>query len=339
MRFFVMVLVLASVSLVARAEVFVPLPSKVPFPKENPPTKAKIELGKQLYFDTRLSHDGTISCNSCHNLMSSGEDNRPNSVGVGGKKGGRTSPTVWNSAFMGAMFWDGRAASLEEQAKGPMTNPIEMAMMTHDVVIDRLKQSPEYVKSFKAVFGGENPVTLDNAVKAIAAFERTLVTPNSPVDKFLKGNKNAISESAKRGMKLVQEMGCISCHIGPNYAGPGGVALYMKFPTFPGSEYDSKYNLTKDLGRYEATKQDGDKNLWRVPTWRNVALTAPYFHNGSVATLDEAVRVMLKTQLNKTATDEQIGDIVAFLEGLTGEFPKMELPRLPPAPKSGYGYN
>jgi len=314
------------------AGIFEPLPGKPVFPKDNPSSKAKIELGKKLYFDPRISVDGTISCNSCHNLSSSGEDNRASSVGVGGKKGGRTSPTVWNAAFMGSLFWDGRAATLEDQAIGPMTNPVEMAMGSHDMVIERLKAIPDYVKEFKVVFGGDTSLTIGNAAKAIATFERTLLTPNSPFDKYLRGNKNAISAEAKRGLQIVQEKGCVSCHNGPNFAGPATIPLYMKFPTFAGSEYEAKYNLTKDLGRFEVTKQDSDKNVWRVPTWRNVALTAPYFHNGSVKNLDEAVRVMLKTQLNREGTEQEVGDIVAFLKTLTGEFPSITLPRLPQTP-------
>lgn len=316
----------------ARAELFAPLPAKPPVPKDNPMTPAKIELGKQLFFDPRLSLDGTVSCNSCHNVMGSGEDNRIHSVGVGGKVGGRTSPTVWNSAYLPVMFWDGRAPTLEEQAKGPMTNPVEMAMPSHDAVVERLKQIPDYVKQFKAIYGGENPVTIDNTVKAIASFERTLITPNSAFDKFQRGNKNALSPAAKRGFQLIQDKGCISCHNGPMFSGPGGVPLYMKFPVFPGSEYDAKYKITEDPGRHTASKQEADKNVWRVPTWRNIALTAPYLHNGSAKTLEEVVRVMLKTQLNKEATDAEVADIVEFLKSLTGEFKPFTAPRLPQTP-------
>lgn len=325
-------LVLATLLLVTQlshAELLVPLPAKPPIPKENPMTKAKIELGKQLYFDPRISKDGTVSCNSCHNVMLSGEDNRRNSVGVGGAKGGRTSPTVWNSAYLPVMFWDGRAPTLEEQAKGPMTNPVEMAMESHEAVVNRLKGIPGYVKSFQTVFPGENSLNIENAVKAIAAFERTLITPNSPFDKFIKGNKSALSAQAKRGYQLVQDKGCVSCHNGPTFSGPAVAPLYMKFPVFPGSEFDVKYKLTDDKGRFEVTKQESDKNVFRVPTWRNIALTAPYFHNGSVNRLDEAVRVMLKTQLNKDATDQEVQDIVAFLESLTGEIPTIVAPKLP----------
>ena len=308
-----------------------PLPA-VPIPKDNPQSAAKISLGKQLFFDPRLSLDGTVSCNSCHNVMGSGTDNRPNSIGVGGKAGGRSSPTVWNSAYLSAQFWDGREPTLEAQAKGPLTNPIEMAMPNHDAVMARVKKIPGYVEQFNKVFGGKDAVTIDNLAKAIASYERTLVTPNSPFDKFLKGNKGAISAKAKKGYQLVTEVGCMSCHMGPNFAGPPlpvGTGFFQKFPVYENSAFVAKYHLKEDAGRAEHTKKDEDRGFWRVPTWRNVAVTAPYFHNGAVKTLDEAVRVMAETQLNKQLTPDQVGEIVAFLETLTGEFPKDTLPRLP----------
>lgn len=308
-----------------------PLPAQPPIPKDNPMSKDKIELGKQLFFDPRISSTGTISCNSCHNVMSGGVDNTAFSTGIEGKKGGRNAPTVWNSGFLSVQFWDGRAASLEEQAKGPMTNPVEMGMKNHDLVIERLKKIPGYVSQFKKVFKGENSLNIENTAKAIAAYERTLVTLNSPFDKYLKGNKKALSAQATAGWAKFQSTGCVSCHNGPNFAGslPQGTGFYMKFPTFLGSKYESQYALAKDLGRFEATKNDADKHMWRVPTLRNVALTAPYFHNGSVKTLEEAVRVMAKTQLNKDLTDGETQEIVAFLNSLTGEFPKQTAPRLP----------
>lgn len=309
------------------------LPQKVPVPVDNPITKEKIELGKTLYFDPRLSIDGTVSCNSCHNVMSDGGDGRPVGVGVRGQRGGRGSPTVWNSAFNSVQFWDGRAASLEDQAKGPLTNPIEMGMPNHDAVIARVNKIPGYVAAFKKAFPKDaSPVNIDNLAKAIATYERTLVTPNSAFDKYIRGNKKALSAQQIRGMKLVEEIGCTSCHTGPNFAGEGlkmGEGNYKPFPQIPGSKYDKMYDLTSDLGRYEVTKNKEDKNHWRVPTWRNVALTAPYFHNGKVATLDEAVRVMAKTQLDTDLTNEQVDDIVAFLNSLTGEFPKQTMPVLP----------
>jgi cytochrome c peroxidase len=309
------------------------LPKQVPIPADNPQNPVKVELGKALYFDPRLSIDGTVSCNSCHNVMASGEDNRPASVGVRGQRGGRTSPTVWNSAYNTVQFWDGRAASLEDQAKGPLTNPIEMGMPSHDAVMERINKLPGYVTMFKKAFPKDsNPVTIDNLAKAIASFERTLVTPDSAFDLYKRGNKKALTAAAVRGMKLVEEIGCTSCHTGANFNGEGfkmGEGHYQPFPQVPGSKYDRQYDLLSDKGRYEVTKNKEDKNKWRVPTWRNVAITAPYFHNGSVKTLDEAVRVMAKTQLDMDLTDSQVIDIVAFLESLTGKFPKITAPQLP----------
>jgi cytochrome c peroxidase len=309
------------------------LPKKAVSPADNPTSAAKVTLGQQLFFDPRLSSDGSISCNSCHNVMASGTDNRPNSVGVAGQHGGRSAPTVWNSAFLSVQFWDGRAASLEDQAKGPILNPVEMGMASKEEAVRRINTIPGYVEQFKKVFGGQDPVTYDNIARAIAAYERTLITPDSPHDRFMRGDKKALSEPAKRGMKLVESVGCTSCHNGPNFAGPAlpvGTGFYQKFPTFTDNEYVQKYDLMADTGRHNATQNEDDKHMWRVPTWRNIALTAPYFHNGSVKTLDEAVRVMAKTQLDKTLSDAEVADIVAFLNSLTGVMPKQTMPQLPP---------
>ncbi len=316
---------------------FQPLPKTPPIPKDNPQTAPKIALGKKLFFDPRLSKDGTLSCNSCHNVMAGGDDNRRTSLGTGAKAGGRNSPTVWNAAFLSVQFWDGRAATLEEQAKGPLTNSIEMGMESHAAVVARVKQIPGYVEDFNKAFGGADAVTIDNLAKAVASYERTLVTPGSPFDRYLQGNKKAISAKAEKGYKLVLEIGCVSCHMGPNFAGPAlpvGTGFYQKFPVFPASEFVEKYKLTLDAGRMEHTKNEADRAMWRVPTWRNVAATAPYFHNGSVATLEEAVRVMASTQLNKTLKDDEVDSIVAFLETLTGVYPKQEMPRLPETSKT-----
>lgn len=323
--------VIAFMAMNVQAE-FKALPDQPPIPKDNPMSEEKIELGKMLFFDPRLSMDGTISCNSCHNVMFHGGDGRPVGAGIHGQRGGRGSPTVWNSAFHTVQFWDGRAVSLEEQAKGPLINSVEMGMSSHDMVIARIQQIPGYVQAFKKVFPKDKKPTIDNAAKAIAAYERTLITPNSPFDKYMKGNKKAMTPQQIRGMKLVDEIGCTSCHTGVNFAGEGfkmGEGHYQPFPQIPGSKYDKMYDLTSDLGRYEVTKKAEDKNHWRVPTWRNVAITAPYFHNGKVHTLNEAVRVMAKTQLGMDLKDKQVSDIVAFLNALTGEFPVQTMPMLP----------
>jgi cytochrome c peroxidase len=323
------ILALASVSAYAD---FKALPLKVPVPADNPMTPHKIELGKMLFFDPRMSIDGTVSCNSCHNVMSHGGDGRPVGVGVHGQRGGRGSPTVWNSAFNTVQFWDGRAATLEEQAKGPLINGVEMGMTSHDFTIARIKQIPGYVAAFKKAFPKDPEITIDNMARALASYERILITPNSPFDKYMRGNKKALTAQQIKGMKLVDSIGCTSCHTGDNFNGDGfkmGEGNYQPFPQIPGSKYDKMYEITLDLGRYEATKKVEDKNLWRVPTWRNIAITAPYFHNGKVKTLDEAVRVMAKTQLDADLNETQVADIVAFLQSLTGEFPRQMMPMLP----------
>jgi cytochrome c peroxidase len=317
------------------------LPDKAPAPDGNPSTAAKVELGKMLYHDPRLSSSGTVACASCHNVMAGGEDNRPNSVGVKAQTGGRSAPTVWNSAFNSVQFWDGRAASLEAQAKGPVTNPIEMGMKSWDDVVKRLGEIPGYKTAFEAAFGSNNPITADHAVMAIAAYERTLITPNSAYDRYVKGDSKALTEQEARGLKTFAEAGCVSCHSGPAFNGPSlpeGTGFFMKFPTHPNGYYEAQYKFSNDLGRYQVTKKDEDKHMFKVPTLRNVALTAPYFHNGAVKTLDEAVRVMAKLQLEKDLSDQQIGDIVAFLNALTGEFPKQEMPRLPGTPGKTFAF-
>ena len=318
----------------AQAAEWQPLPDVAPAPADNPTTDAKVELGKMLYMDPRFSSTGTVSCNSCHNVMEGGDDSRPTSMGVHGKTGGRNAPTVWNSAFHSVQFWDGRAPTLEEQAKGPVANPVEMGMKDVDTAMDRVRKIPGYKPYFDKAFG-ENAMTVDNAAKAVAAFERTLITPNSAYDRFVKGDKTALTGQQQRGMNLFAEVGCTSCHSGAAFNGPtmpAGTGFFMKFPTFADSDYVSKYDLIKDKGRFDVTGNKADLQMFKVPTLRNVALTAPYFHNGSVKVLDEAVRVMAKVQLNKDLEETQVEDIVAFLNGLTGEFPEQPMPRLPATP-------
>lgn len=310
------------------------LPKSPPIPKDNPMTPAKIELGKQLFFDPRLSRPGTISCNSCHNVMAGGDDNRAFSVGFKAQLGGRSAPTVWNAAYQSIQFWDGRADTLEEQSKGPLINPVEMGMDAHTVVIGRITKIKGYQDQFAKVFGKDS-MTIDNVAKAIAAYERTLITPDAPFDKFIRGNKKAMNAAQVKGFEDFKTVGCIACHSGPNFSGPAlpvGTAFFQKFPTFPDAELEKKYAFSKDLGRHDVTKQEGDKNLFRVPTLRNIALTAPYFHNGSVQTLNEAVRIMAKTQLNRVLTNEEAASIETFLGALTGVFPKQAMPRLPETP-------
>lgn len=312
------------------------LPETPPIPADNPQSEAKVALGKTLFFDPRFSEHGTLSCNSCHNVMSGGDDNRPNSIGMHDARGGRSAPTVWNAAFQSVQFWDGRAATLEDQAKGPVTNPIEMGMGSLDDAMARLKKIPGYEPMFKAAFPDDPaPLTADNAARAVAAYERTLITPNSPYNRYVRGDTGALSAQQIKGMETFASVGCTACHSGYNFSGPNlpaGTGFLQKFPTFPGSLYETKYKLMEDNGRFQVTKDPNNMHMFRVPTLRNVALTAPYFHNGQVPTLSEAVQVMAKVQLNQDLSAEQAADIVAFLNGLTGEFPTQSMPRLPASP-------
>lgn len=319
----------------ASAQNWQALPDAAPQPADNPSTPAKIELGKTLFFDPRFSSTGTVSCFSCHNVMEGGDDHRPTSIGVHGQKGGRNAPTVWNAAFLSAQFWDGRAPTLEEQAKGPPVNPIEMGMPTLTETIGRIRDIPGYKPLFVAAFGDGDVVTMDDAAKAIAAYERTLITPGSAYDRYVKGDRSALTPQQVRGMNAFAKVGCTSCHQGPNFSGPPlpvGTPFLMKFPVYPDSPYVKTYDLMADSGRYETTHREADRNMWKVPTLRNLVYTAPYMHNGSVKTLPDAVRVMAGTQLNRTLDGGDVADIVAFLESLTGPFPTQTMPHLPPTP-------
>lgn len=253
-------------------------------------------------------------------------------MGVHGQQGGRSAPTVWNAAFYSTQFWDGRANTLEDQAIGPMTNPIEMGMKDHDSVIDRLKQIPGYRTLFVKAFGNDK-ITIDQAAKAIAAYERTLITPNSAYDRFVKGDKSALTDKQQQGMQLFASIGCVSCHSGAAFNGQQGVEIgtpvLMKFPTFTDNDYVVKYDFLSDHGRQEVTGNKDDAHLFRIPTLRNIALTAPYFHNGKVNDLPSAVKIMAKTQLNQDLNQQQVHQIVAFLNSLSGEFPAQTMPRLP----------
>ena len=307
------------------------LPSSAPAPADNPTTPAKVELGKMLFMDPRFSSTGTVSCNSCHNVMEGGDDSRSTSMGVHGKTGGRNAPTVWNSAFHSVQFWDGRAPLLEDQAKGPVANPIEMGMKDVDTAMNRVRNIPGYKPAFEKAFG-KDAMTVDNAAKAVAAFERTLITPNSAYDKFVNGDKSALTKQQQRGMEKFASLGCVACHSGPAFNGQQaklGEGVYFKFPTFTDNKYTKKYNLTDDKGRAEVTGKEADTNQFRVQTLRNITDTAPYFHNGSVNDLHEAVRIMAKTQLSNDLNEADTNDIVSFLESLTGEYPVITMPRLP----------
>ncbi|MEM4409311.1 MAG: cytochrome-c peroxidase [Candidatus Caldarchaeum sp.] len=302
---------------------FKPLPSVIPSPEGNPSTPQKVELGRKLFFDPRLSLSEAISCNSCHNISSYGVDNRETSLGHKAQEGSRNAPTVFNAGFHIAQFWDGRAPDLEEQAKGPILNPVEMAEQSGEQVVAKLKTIPGYRDEFKRAFPSEqDPITYDNIARAIAAFERTLVTP-SRFDKFLNGDVNALSKTEREGLGLFIDKGCSSCHNGVAVGG----GMFQKFGVV------NPYPYQKDLGRYEVTKNEADKYVFKVPSLRNVERTYPYFHNGKVWELKEAIKIMGKTQLGIDLTDDEANKIEAFLRSLTGEIPKdaLTLPVLPPS--------
>ena len=309
-----------------------PLPVSAPSPEENPTTTAKVELGKKLYFDPRLSLTGTVSCNSCHNVMEGGDDGRPSSMGILGRIGPRNAPTVWNSAFQTSQFWDGRSPSLEDQAKGPLLAAPEMGMPSHNFVMERIRSVPDYVTEFKSAFNGGDAMSINNAAKAIAAFERTLITPNSAYDLFVTGTGEAMTKQQVRGMKLFDSVGCTECHSGPAFNGWTAASTdpeFHEFPRFVESPFAARYKLTNDVGRASVTQNEEDRHRFKVPTLRNITLTAPYFHNGAVESLTEAVRVMASTQLDEKLTATQIVEIIAFLRALEGEFPDIALPRIP----------
>jgi cytochrome c peroxidase len=277
-----------------------------------------VELGKKLFFDPRLSKSGFISCNSCHNLSMGGADNLPTSIGHNWNKGPINAPTVLNSSMNLAQFWDGRAKDLQEQAAGPMANPGEMAF-SHELVVETLQSIPGYVHEFKRTFGGE-AIDMGKVTKAIAAFEETLVTPNSRFDKWLKGDKKALTLREISGYKLFKESGCVNCHNGPAVGG----SSFQKMGVV-----ESYNSISKAEGRIAVTGKDADRFKFKVPTLRNVELTYPYFHDGQAATLKEAVDTMGRLQLGRKFTDEENEKIVAFLRTLTGELPSFKLPILP----------
>jgi cytochrome c peroxidase len=305
-------------------ETFKPIPSAVPAVKGNAVTREEIELGKMLFFDTRLSASQIISCNSCHNLAAGGVDTGPTSIGHGWQKGPRRAPTVLNAVFNVAQFWDGRAEDLKAQAKGPIQASIEMNA-TPALVEKTLASMPAYVERFKKAFPEDaSPVTFDNITKAIEAFEATLITPASRFDQFLEGNADALTAQEKNGLSLFMDKGCSGCHNGINIGGEA----YFPFGVVekPGAEILP----ANDKGRFAVTKTASDEYVFRAAPLRNVALRAPYFHSGQVWSLKQAVGIMGASQLGQRLTDQEEDAIVAFLQTLTGEQPKVELPILPP---------
>lgn len=296
-----------------------------PAPELPGATPERVRLGAKLYIDPRLSASQAISCNSCHNVGMGGVDLQPTSIGHGWQFGGRNAPTTFNAVFHLAQFWDGRAADLAEQAGGPMANPVEMAN-TPDDVVATLRAIPGYRPLFEAAFPGlDEPVTMAAATQAIAAFEATLVTPASPFDRWLEGDDEALSASQKRGLRRFVASGCAACHSGPLLGGNA----YMPFGQV--EQPGARHLPAGDTGRMQVTGEEADRNVFKVPSLRNIALTRPYFHTGSAWTLGEAVSVMGKSQLGLELTDEEVTSIVAFLESLTGEQPRIDYPVLPPS--------
>lgn len=284
-----------------------PLPDKMPGSDKDTP--ALVDLGKDLYFEKKLSANDSQSCNSCHAVDQNrgGVDNEATSPGAFGKRGGRNSPTSLNAGFHVAQFWDGRAADLAAQAKGPILNPIEMAMPSEEEVIKKLSAIPKYPQAFSKAFGGDSKaITYDNLAKAIAAFERTLVT-HDRVDDFLKGSDSALNNAELEGLNTFVSTGCIACHNGPLLGGNS----YQKMGAV------NAYSNTEDLGRYSVTKDEADKFKFKVPSLRNIALTAPYFHDGKAATLEEAVRQMAWLQLGRKLEEKEVNSIVTFLKALS----------------------
>ncbi|GLP95444.1 cytochrome b6 [Paraferrimonas sedimenticola] len=280
----------------------------------------KVELGKMLFFEPRLSKSGFISCNSCHNLSLGGVDALTTSIGHEWQEGPINSPTVLNADYQLAQFWDGRAKDLKEQAAGPIANPKEMGF-THELAVATVASMPAYQARFEAIYGKDS-VNIDNITDAIAEFEKTLVTPNSPFDLYLKGDKDAISASAKSGYQLFKDKGCATCHNGPAVGG----TMYMKMGLINPFHTDNPAE-----GRIAVTGNEADRNVFKVPTLRNIELTYPYFHDGQTWTLEEAVNTMADIQLAKSLTEEQTADMVEFLKSLTGEQPQITLPILPPS--------
>ena len=306
----------------AALQAFSPLPAVMQSP-DNPVTPEKVALGRRLYFEKRLSKSQDISCNTCHPLEDYGAEDTAVSTGFKGQKGNRNAPTVFNAAGHIAQFWDGRAPDVEAQAKGPMMNPIEMAMPSDKIVVATLKSIEKYREDFKKAFPNDkDPITLDNAAKAIGAFERTLTTP-SPWDKFLKGDTAALTDEEKAGFNEFAAAGCLACHNG-TYVGGG---MYQKLGIA------KPWPSTTDQGRFDVTKKDADRMVFKVPSLRNIEKTAPYLHDGSVEKLDDAVRKMAEYQLGKNLNDEQVREIITWLKTLTAKLPPNEI-RPPETPQA-----
>ncbi|MCB9520189.1 MAG: c-type cytochrome [Myxococcales bacterium] len=304
--------------------VFAPLPEHVEADAK------KVALGRQLYHDTRLSGDGTLACASCHSIPDGGDDGAPTSTGIRGQLGPINSPTVLNSGFNFVQFWDGRAADLQAQAAGPVANPLEMGA-DWPTVVARVAADADYVAAFADAYPGG--VSQESITDAIAEFERTLVTP-SRFDAWLRGDDSALTDAEKAGFALFNEVGCQACHNGVNMGG----ATYQKMGAVQDYFAARGTPLTDaDNGRFNVTNNEADRHFFKVPTLRNVALTAPYFHDAHATTLPDAVRTMAQVQLGRTLEPAQVDSIVAFLGALTGEIPDVALPVVPQAVADGSG--
>lgn len=314
-------------ALLERAQAtFKPLPDLAEMQKVRPFTEEQVKLGQQLWYETRLSKGNTVSCNSCHNLATAGMDNMPTSAGHKSQFGARNSPTALNAALLGSQFWDGRAADVEEQAGGPLLNPVEMANATEADAAAKIAGIPEYQEKFKAAFPEDGAVSFKNITAALGAFERTLLTPTR-WDDYLKGNVSALSEQERKGVRAFMDNGCMSCHSGVNLGG----TMFQKFGLVDGPYWKHIDDPKHDKGRADVTKKAEDEFFFRVPGLRNVERTYPYFHNGSVWELDKAVNIMAKAQLGKTLASEDTENIVAFLKALSGNVPESArtMPELP----------
>jgi len=304
--------------------IFKPVPAKPPVLKGNPSSWPKLELGKMLFFDPRLSSSSLISCNTCHNAGLSGVDIQETSIGHGWQKGPRNAPTVLNAVFNTAQFWDGRAKDLAAQAKGPVQASVEMNNKPERVV-ETLKSIPGYLPLFKKAFPRDkDPISFDNMARAIELFEATLITPDARFDRFLKGDMNALAANEHEGLKLFMAKGCASCHNGVNVGGTG----YFPFGVKEAPEADVR--PAGDLGRFKVTNTAADKYVFKSPSLRNIALTPPYFHSGKVWKLSDAVKIMGSAQLGISVNNNEAGKIVAFLQTLDGKQPRIMYPILPP---------
>ncbi|WP_062053983.1 cytochrome-c peroxidase [Aquimarina longa] len=291
------------------------LPIDAENPK-NPTTQDKITLGKLLYFDKRLSKDNTQSCNTCHNIATYGVDNQSFSMGNDGKLGGRNSPTTFNAALHFSQFWDGREPDVEQQAGGPILNPVEMAMPNEAEVVSRLSKIDEYIELFNTVFPEDKtPITYNNIKKAIGAYERKLITP-SKFDLYMSGDDTALNTYEKQGMDTFMSVGCITCHAGALLGG----TMYQKFGLTV-NYWEHTKSKKIDNGRFDLTKNEADRYVFKVPSLRNIEKTGPYFHDGSVNDLKKAIGIMAETQLNKKLSAKQINEIHIFLQSLTGQLP------------------